>query len=311
MRLKKILSILIVWVISWGLIIGCQGGQQEQRLEAKPKHDKERIPEVLTTMDERVHSIISSIEGIEEINQLKPEDLKPQEQQQQQEGQSQAQESEGDQSGGGSSQSDQEGQQEGGQQQDQPSLQEQQEKIEMEKQAQILEKWESAQDKIKSLHESWNGYESSAKKDGGDQQKIDKVEKALNALTTNIEAKNEEAVLNASNDMILFLSDFMGLYKGNVNGTLGKIEYLARQCYMDAKEDNWQAAGEKVQEKDSLIDTLRQIANIEKKQEPLLEKLNLSLEDLQKAVEENDLALLKIKRDIVIKNIDTLKQELK
>lgn len=314
MRLKKWIYVLIVLIISCGIIIGCQGGQ-EQRPEAKPKDDKEKIPEALTTMDESVHSIITSIESIEEVTQLKPEDLKPQEEQQggqQQGGQSQGQQQQsgGGQSGGGGGQGAQGGQQ-GGQQQPQPSPEEQQEKKQMEKQAQVLEKWTSAEDEVKSLHESWNGYESTAKKDGGDGQKIDKMETALNTLTSSIEAKNEDGVLNASNEMILSLSNFMGLYKGNPNGTLGKMEYLARQSYMDAKGDDWQTAGQRVQEKDSLMDTLRQIADVKKEQEPLLEKLNLSLEDLQKAVEAQDVALLQIKRDIVIKNVETLKEELK
>ena len=39
-------------------------------------------------------------------------------------------------------------------------------------------------------------------------------------------------------------------------------------------------------------------------------KANPILEDLEKAIAEENLPLLKIKRDIVIKNIETLKEEL-
>ena len=303
MKIKKLIYLFIVLVVSCGMILGCRG-QERPVPNSNGQKDREKVPKALETMDEKIHSIITNIEGIEEVTQTKPEDLKPPEEQTQQGGQQSGGQQSGAQQSGG--QSDQQAML-----QQQPSPEEKQQKKQMEKQAQVLEKWQKSEENVKSLHESWNGYESSALKDGADQEKVNKMETALNHLTSGIEEKSQDKVLTAANGVILSLSDFMGLYKGNADGTLAKIEYMARQSHMDAKGGDWKAAIQKVDQKDFLVDTLRQVTNLKEKQKPLLDKLNLSIEDFKKAIEQKDLPLVEIKRDIVVKNIETLKNELK
>jgi hypothetical protein len=299
-RKFKFIYLMLILFFVFGSIVGCGGGGQE-RPEPKPD-EKEKIPPALTTMDESIHNLIENIEGIDDVIELKPEDIKPQEGQQQG---GQGQEEEG--------QSQEEGQQDGAQQSfaQQLSPEEEQEIIQKEKDAQVLEKWESSEDELKSIHESWNEYESTALKDGADTGKIDQMENALNNLTSYIEEQDKDKVLIEANNIILSLSNFMDFYKGNVEGVLGKIEYMARQSYMDAKENNWTEAGEKAKQGETHISTLRQRADIKEEQKPLIEKLTLSIEDLEKAIVEENLNLLEIKRDIVIKNVETLKEELK
>lgn len=303
MRKIKFIYIFLLLFFVFGNIVGCGGGGQE-RPEPKSEGDKEKIPPALTTMDESIHKLIENIEGIDDVIEMKPEDIKPKEGQQS--------EQQGGQQGG----QQEESQQTMSQQQQQPtpppspSTEEQQEMIQKEKDAQVLEKWKSSEEDLKSIHESWNEYESTALKDGADTGKIDQMENALNKLTSYIEAQDKDGALIEANNIILSLSNFMDFYKGNVDGVLGKIEYMSRQSYMDAKEDNWIGAGEKTQQGETHISTLRQRADIKEEQKPLIEKLTLSIEDLEKAIVEENLNLLEIKRDIVIKNVETLKEEL-
>ena len=80
---------------------------------------------------------------------------------------------------------------------------------------------------------------------------------------------------------------------------------------MVAKEGDWEGAEEKTKQRENYITTLRQRADIKEDQKPLLEKLILSIEDLEKAIGEEKIKLLEIKRDIAIKNIESLLDELK
>ena len=183
-------------------------------------------------------------------------------------------------------------------------------KIARDKESQLLERWDSAEKDLKSIHESWNDYESTAVKDGAVREKIEQMENRLNSLTYYIDIKNKDGALMEANNIILSLSDFLDLYKGNVDGILRKIEYMARQSYMVAKEDDWSKAEEETGKKENYITNLRQRAEIKEEQKPLLEKLILSIEDFEKAIGEENLQLLEIKRDIVIKNIESLMEEL-
>ena len=305
MKKKGFLILLLMVWIAGGLLLGCRG---EERPAPKPEDKKEEIPPALNAMVDGIHSIIENIEGIEDVLETKPEDIKPPQQQQQggQQGGQQDQQKGQEQSPQRSTRG--ETQQQGGVRQISP--QEQQEMKELEKQAEVLEKWKKAKDGLKSIHEAWNEYEPKAVKDGADSRKVEDLENSLNRLTSYVEAQDRNGVLHEANSLILALSGFLELYKGNPDGVLGKLEYAARQSYMDAKAGEWMQAAEKAKESSDQVGSLRQITDVEKKQESLVERLTLSLEDLEKAIAEENLPLLKIKRDIVIKNIETLKEEL-
>ena len=289
---------LIGMLVFVAMIIGCSKGAQE-RPELKEEADKEKIPPALASMDESIHKLIENIEGINDVIEIKPKDIEPVEDQQQEEKKSGQEQGEESKKGEASQTFEQ-----------QPSVQEKQEMVQQDKAAQVLEKWKLSEEDLKSIHELWNEYESTAIKDGANTDRIQQMERALNNLTLYIDVQDQDPVLIEANNIILSLSNFMDFYKGNIDGLLGKIEYMARQSYMNAKENNWGGAEEKVTQGDSLITSLRQRANIEEKQKPLIEKMTLSIEDLKKAIGEESLKLLEIKRDIVIKNVETLKNEL-
>ncbi|MCR1900117.1 hypothetical protein NSA47_14200 [Irregularibacter muris] len=295
--LAKAFIIILVIFSLLGMAVGCRA---QERPSPEGKQDKEKIPGPLKAMDEHVHDMINQIESIEEVGRIKPEDVMPKENQEQSEEQQTQQ--------GGEQQ-----QQESSSTMESPQEEQEREDIEKskEKQAQIIEKWQESQEALKSLHESWNEYESMVIKEGVDMNKITEMEKALYDLTTYITEEERDLVLQECNNVILALSNFMDVYKGNPDGTLGKMDYLTRQSYLDAKEGSWFQAKIRVEPRESLMNTLRQIADIPEKQKPLVEKLRLSLEDLEKAIENENLPLLRIKRDIALKNLEDIRHELK
>lgn len=255
-----------------------------------PKEDGKKAPKTLNKFDETIHSVIESIESIEDILRITPEDLKPPEEKAPEKEEAQEKEKQAFSpvfSPLGTN-----------------------EKKQQEKQSKVLEKWESAKKDTEALHELWNQYEPQALKDGADNEKIEEMEESLNDLTSYIEEKERDPALFQANNVVLSLSKFMELYDGNPNGLLGKIEYMARQSYMNGKDENWQSAQEKVKEKDALVSALRQKTDIKEEQKKLIERLIFSLDDLEKIIIKENLPLLKIKRDIVIKNVETLKKEL-
>ena len=280
--------------------LGCSPRSRQEENKPKQEELKDKIPPSLASMDEDIHKIIESLEGMEDIKEISPEEIKPKDEENTKKG--------GENKEGNS--------QEGGED-DMPTFQhelipqEDANKIARDKESQLLERWDSAEKDLKSIHESWNDYESTAVKDGAGREKIEQMENTLNNLTSFIEMKNKDKALMEANSVILSLSDFLDLYKGNVDGILRKSEYMVRQSYMVAKEGDWEGAEEKTKQRENYITTLRQRADIKEDQKPLLEKLILSIEDLEKAIGEEKIKLLEIKRDIAIKNIESLLDELK
>lgn len=298
--MRKLLAIYLVIIVSFMGFLGCSPRSRQEENKPKQEELKDKIPPSLASMDEDIHKIIEGLEGMDDVKEISPGEIKPKEEENTKK----------------DSENKEEKSQEGGENnmptfQQELIPQEDLNKIERDKESKLLEKWESAEKDLKSIHESWNDYESTAVKDGAGREKIEQMENTLNNLTSFIEMKNKDKALMEANSVILSLSDFLDLYKGNVDGILRKSEYMVRQSYMVAKEGDWEGAEEKTKQRENYITTLRQRADIKEDQKPLLEKLILSIEDLEKAIGEEKIKLLEIKRDIAIKNIESLLDELK
>jgi hypothetical protein len=287
----KILYLIIGFILIFTMGISCAKKQERPA----QKETKDKIPQTLSKIQEDTQKITEELEKIQE-EMKKP--VEPVQQGNQQQGGDQQ---EGGQQGGSTPRKEQQG---GGQQQkpEGPTAN---------KKEKINKMWEGVTKKAEDIHKSWNDYETKAIEDGVGEQAIAGFENALNGMTIAVQSKDIMQALDKANQMFLYAADFLDMYKGNPDGEAARMRYYIQQAYLDAQEGNWSKAEADMEGGEPVFERLRKKVKLDEKDKLLIEKLSLSLEDMRSAIPDRDVELLKIKRDIALKNLDGIKEKAK
>jgi len=284
---KPLLFLLLVSLILTGAAAACR---REQRPAQQEK--KESIPAPLT-------SIVDNSQGvIEQMERLQQEMEKPAGQQG---GETDGGEGENQQGGQGNGGGQGEGQG-GGQSPPNP---------EQEKKQKIDKIWEEALKIVEDTHRQWNDYESTAVRDKARDYTITEFERFLNGLTVAVNRQDIDAAMEQANGMCLAAADFLDLYKNNPDGQITKVRYYLQQSCIDAGQDDWAGARQSVTVGKREAEELGREVELEEADRGLIEKLNLSIDNMEVAMANRDLDLLKIKKDIALENLDKVKEKAK
>ena len=179
---------------------------------------------------------------------------------------------------------------------------------EKEKSNKILEIWTDMDKKIEDIHNKWNLYGVEGIKKGISINEKDKLEERLNSLTKAIEERNITNIYEYGSQTMLELEFVFQLYKDEIKGSTNKIKYYTYQSYLKAMEGrNTQAQ--------NLLDDLSQDLNqirtkLEKDEEKIkvIDRLKLSIDSMKVGLKEKSPKLYRIKKDIIIKNINELEK---
>lgn len=280
-KINIVLAILLVLIVS----TSCSKKQEKPMTSSK----KEKIPEGLGAMADKSDSIIEDIEKIME------EMKKPEEKEAQQNKQS-------NQSSEGKNQSDNKSSE---------GEKSEQQKQTMTKKEKIDTMWEKVGKTVEEIHAGWNDYELKALEMGAKNEDTTKFEDALDNLTIAVEKKDSLESLHQANRMNYYMSVFFDPYKGNPDGEIMRLKYFVRQSHLFGLLNDWAKSEESIKMGENSVNTLRPKVKLDKKDESLMEKLNLSLLNMKSVVERKNAELLKIKRDIVLKNLEQLKEKAK
>lgn len=290
-KFKEIIFILILTLVISPVSISCS----KQQEKPSPKTNKDEIPTSLKAMVEDMENIFKEIEKIKEEKEKaaesKKEDKKKEEEEnkkQEDEKQDKSQEKTG---------------------QTEKKSEERKEETDIEEK--IKKAWEGINKIIVNVHKKWNDYELDAIKDGIRDEDIKKFEETLNNLTISADAKNEIKSLFDTNSVTLHLSNFLNMYKGNPDGEVVKLKYNIRQIHLYGEINEWTKAMDMSKYLEPIFERLSQKIKLDKKDEKLKEKLKASIQDLKSVIEKKNVELLKIKRDIALQNLDTLKEAAK
>ncbi len=299
-RLKAyILLALILLTVIQG--IGCSQlfRRPQQEKQQQRQQQKKDPPKALVNMEEQTNSIIEEIEKIRDQRQ-KMELQKAQGiDQAQGGGQNQQGGQKGDQQGQDGQQG---GQQEkggqGGQQQGKGGQQGgQQKKPEI--------NWSGFESKLQTLHSQWNSFEPRAKKDGAGSRLMSDFELQLDALTEQITARNESETLLAANKLYQYFPKFLNLYKHNAPPECKEVKYYVQQVIVYGQNDNWEDTEQLIP---SIQDAWeRAKGKMEKPDKNLNEKIDYAIDDFIRVVQQKNLALAKLKADILLKNLEQVK----
>ncbi|WIV11755.1 hypothetical protein [Proteiniborus sp. MB09-C3] len=298
--LKKNIALRLLLILAMIMILITACGKKAEKPKLPSKEEK--IPESLKAMQEKNEDLIKEIEKIVE-EMKKPE--KPKEEEKK---------SEKDEKSNGDNEekkSDSEGEKKSDENQKKTSSEKTgEEKSTETKQEKINTMWEVAKKTSEEIHTSWGNYEILAIENGIKKPELSKYEEAINNLTVAVEEKNILKSLNYSNEITYNMTPFFDSYKGNHEGELMRLNYFARQALIYGMEDEWNKSEDSIKQAEESMSMIRAKIKLDKKDQELMEKLNLSIINMKTSIPKKNIELTKIKRDIVLKNVDEIKGKL-
>lgn len=171
----------------------------------------------------------------------------------------------------------------------------------------ILKKsWEKIDKEIEQLHRKWNEYQGEGLKKGVTTEKIDKLTDSLNLLTKSIENKKVKDIINYSSQSMLNTAAYFQLYKDEIRGEANKIKHAAYQSYLNGIEGKNEEAAQFLTNVEEETNKIRLKLKKDDSKIKILDKVGISLEDMKKALNESSIKLIRIKKDIIIKNLEDL-----
>lgn len=290
---KRTMLLIIAFLLVLTFAEGCNKTQERPA----PQENKEKIPQPLSKIQDNAQKVMEDVEKLEE-EKKKPAEEFMEETKQQQEGQQDGGQQDGGQQGGGQ----QGGGQQGGQQEQDPQAK---------KEEKITKMWDGITQIIEQIHNSWNEYEVTGITDGAGERTISGFEGALNNMTIAAQGKNAMETVNKANEMSLYAADLVDMYKGNIDGEVERMKYYVRQTYLEAQKGDWEKAQSGMEEGGNVLKRLKDRVKLDEKDQNLLDRLELSVEDMEKTIPDRDVELLRIKRDIALQNLDAVNEKAK
>lgn len=176
----------------------------------------------------------------------------------------------------------------------------------IEKDEKLLKQWEKVDKKIKEVHEKWNMYQPESVKKGVTTDKTDKFGESINSLAKSIEMRNIKDIYNFGSESMLNLKPIFDLYPDEIKGDTNKLKYITYQSYLKFIDDKVTQSVSLLNEAPEDIQKIK--LKLEKKDSKIeiLDKLELSIRDMSKSLKLNSINLIRIKKDIIIKNLEEL-----
>ncbi|SHE69986.1 hypothetical protein SAMN02746089_00664 [Caldanaerobius fijiensis DSM 17918] len=162
---------------------------------------------------------------------------------------------------------------------------------------------------VDKIHKDWNDLQPELTKNGASSQMIEQFSNNLNALTSSLKTNNPATIAVATNETYKFIPDFMALFKAKNIPGIYRVIYQIRNIFLKAYHDNWSGAKSDIASLNREWATLR--ASIEQKQVSIANKIDYSIKELEKAIDNKDKSLIKIESEILNSNINSLEKAIK
>ncbi|MFZ5968136.1 MAG: hypothetical protein ACOYVK_13310 [Bacillota bacterium] len=173
----------------------------------------------------------------------------------------------------------------------------------------IEETWKKINDLIKGLHGKWNVLEPQLTPVNVPPEMIGQFEDTLNQLTKFGFDKKYFETISTANNLTAHLPKFMTYYKYDIPPHVYTLKYHIRDIVLNASVGNFQAAQDSLDKFRELSQGLKSEL-IKKKAQDVSDKLDASVTNLQNAIKNKDMLLLKINAGIVAKNVMLIKDAL-
>ncbi|GEM_PF-1592396 len=166
----------------------------------------------------------------------------------------------------------------------------------------ITKVWTKINDSVTEVHKKWNVLEAQLIPVSVPLAKAEEFEKILNDLTLSVMNNEKLNSLKLANELTRITTDFRSYFDGAANHGVYGMYYHIRGSILFAASDNYVGALQHLDEASKIASSLRQDL-IRQNSQDILQKFELSIEDLKKQLEDENFYLSQIKAPIVIKNI--------
>lgn len=314
--LRRLLFLFFIFILVLGCITGCSKifNRFQEESNEESQNDKKSPPKILSSMEEETDKIIEQIQQVkdqradmerqkesEEKQGAEKEEQQTKDQNQEEKGKQGEEESGGE--GSDKEKQNQEEQKSSNEQQDQGEKQDQQQKKEDQQPPKV--DWVSIEKTIENLHKNWNNYEVQAQKDGASQNLLESYELQLDTLTNWAMSHNENETLKAANELSQYYAKFFNLYKHQAPPDIKDIRYNVRQIIIQATEDNWSEIDDRLQNISESWEIAK--SRMEKPDKELNQKIEAAIEDFSRVTHQQNYILVKLKGDILLKNLQEIK----
>ena len=172
------------------------------------------------------------------------------------------------------------------------------------------EVWNTIKKAITDLHDQWDRLEPQIAAEKVSQEMISNFEEVLDRLTAFGTEESVLGTLTAANQLTLHLAKFMGPFEDPPSPIAYELKYHVRNTVLTAAEDNYEAAREDLAYIREQQPALRKALE-ENDAAESADELEMSLVDLQRAVDKQDLELVKINAAVVMENVVKAIEKLK
>jgi len=162
--------------------------------------------------------------------------------------------------------------------------------------------WSQISDSVTMVHRKWNVLEAQLTPVNVPRQKSEEFEQALDNLTLSVMSNQKLNSLKIANEITKITADFRSYFDGVTDHGVYGMYYHIRSSILLAASNNYPKAIEHLDETTKIGGAVRQDL-IKQDSQDILQKFELSIEDLRKQLEDKNFILSQIKAPIVIKNV--------
>jgi len=170
----------------------------------------------------------------------------------------------------------------------------------------LEEYWLDINKDLVDIHKEWNSLQAGISEVSADTEYIENFETNLNSLTDSIGQYNIFDSIVYCNNMTKYLSSFRQHFKTFINNDIDIAKYSVRKAVLLSDMENYEEALTTVTSISELLNSKTEIYSKEKEK---FTKLKLSIQALQKSIENKNLKLVQINAPIAISNLNEFIQK--
>ena len=159
---------------------------------------------------------------------------------------------------------------------------------------------------VNKMHYQWNNLMPVAIKKGANKDLVNNFGNKLNNLSSTVVGKDKMKTLIAANQLYVYIPDLYLLFKPKLSPEIKRVRYYSRSAILNSLSANWTQV-------DSDISSLKSVwavykNSLSKDQQDNANKLDLSINELEKVIKERKQPLIDIKGKVEFSNIEALEK---
>jgi len=171
-----------------------------------------------------------------------------------------------------------------------------------------MNSWQTEEKALKNIHKNWNALEPEAVKAGLGISERKSFEQALDQLTLEISQQKKKSSLMAAIELYGQYANLAQVFKTTVPADFYKSKYEIMGASAEAANGEWLKAKERLLKIKEYWNSFKVQAKI--KDEKLMSQTDFSIDDLEQAINSQQIDTLMIKTEIALSNLKQLEKAL-